>query len=120
MLTHVWTPADVVLILTTVTTGVCSIIAALKATKSARSSKVVEHRAFDNARKLDTIHSLTNGNLCRVQEELEITRRNNEYLELVVDELRSKCGDHRIEDAKRLITERLAMVGGRRKEDVAS
>lgn len=120
MLNHSWTPADMVMVLSAIFTGVCSIIAALKATKSEKTSKVIENKAFDNSMKLDSIHSLANGNLSRAQEDLENARKNNEYLELVIDELRAKCGDHRIEDAKRVTTERLAMVGGRRKEDLAN
>jgi hypothetical protein len=64
---HNWNPSDYVMVITAASTGlftgICSIIAAWKATKSDNKSSIVVEKADINGQKLDDIHALTNGNL---------------------------------------------------------
>lgn len=67
-----YSPTDIVLILTAIFTGICSVIAAVKSNAGARDSKSNGDK-LDAAKdtldkqdtKLETIHTVSNGNLSR-------------------------------------------------------
>lgn len=131
-MTHVWSPSDVVMILTAVFTGICSVIAAWKANQSnkkadlaayksdiaAHSAQVVSDKADDNGAKLDEIHTLTNGNLSRTQEELDQTIKMKNFLEKLVIELTTDCPPGTLEKARKNVESKEAQIGKRRKTDI--
>ena len=117
MVPHSWSPSDVVMVLTAIFTGICSVIAAWKATKSEKKSEIIAAKADDNASKLNTIHSLTNGNLTRTQIELEAEKRRNSYLEKLVVELTDGSPPGTLEKAKKTVESKQAKIGKRRKTD---
>jgi hypothetical protein len=129
---HSWGPADYVMVIGAVFTGLCSLVAAIRATKSdskattaAQKSEIAAHKAdivaemaSDNSDKLDSIHRLTDGNLTKTQDQLEQEKRKNSYLEDLVIELTTHCGPNEIERAKRRVLENQAKIGKRRKTDI--
>lgn len=117
MLGHNWTPADMVMVISAIFTGVCSIIAALKATKSEKISKVVSSKATDNSDKLDSIHSLTDGNLTRTQQELELEKIKNAHLQRIIIELSEECPKDKIAAVMKKVNEEEAKIGKRRRSD---
>lgn len=84
----------------------------------AEKAEKVAEKAEDNSTKLDQIHSLTNGNLSRTQEELEQAIRRRDFLEKVLIELTSNCPPGTLETATKNVEIKQAQIGKRRKSDV--
>jgi len=93
-------------------------IAAEKADVAAKKAEETATRAEENSKKLNEVHTLTDGNLTRTQAQLEQERRKNQFLEDLVMELTSKCGPDEIEIARKRVAEKQAKIGKRRKTDV--
>jgi hypothetical protein len=100
-----------VLIITTISTGICSIIAAIKGTSA---SKVTN----ENKVTLDKVHQLTNGNLTKTKDELLEERKKREYLEDVILELLDKAPSGTLEQIKAKVDAKKAAIGNRRREDI--
>lgn len=136
---YTWTPADWILIIGAIFAGITSTIGAWharkannKATVAAEKSDIaagkadaaaerainVENRATVNSNKLDEIHTLTNGNLSRTQEELEQVTRQRDYLDKLVIELTARCTPGTLEKAKKDLDQKQAQIGKRRKTDL--
>ena len=129
---NTWTPSDYVLVIGAIFTGLCSLVAAIKATKAdnkatiaaqksdiaAIEAKAVSEKANENSQKIDEVHHLTNGNLSRTQEELEIEKRKNEWLEKLITELTDNCPPGELDKAKKNLLAKQAKIGKRRKTDV--
>lgn len=105
------TATEWVLIITTVTTGICSIIAAIKGTSASRVTN-------ENKTTLDKVHQLTNGNLTKTKDELIEERRKREYLEDVILELLDTAPSGTLEHVKARVDAKKAAIGNRRKEDI--
>jgi|SRR6266850_3071796 len=119
MIAHNWSPTDVVLIITSISGGICSIIAALRATKASEKADQVANNQIVNSQKLDEVHTLANGNLTKAQEELEMVKRQKEFLDKLVIELTSNSPVGLLEDARKRVETKLAEVGKRRRSDVS-
>lgn len=117
---HSWSPSDVVMILTALFGGLCSLVAAIKATKSDNKSSIVSEKADINGQKLDEIHTLTNGNLSKTQEELDLVKKRAEYQDKLILELADCTPPGCLDDAKKRVEAKLAEVGNRRKSDLES
>lgn len=101
-----------VLIITTISTGICSIIAAIKGNNA---SKVTT----ENKVTLEKVHQLTNGNLSKTQDELIEERRKREYLEDVILELLDAAPSGTLERVKSKVDAKKAAIGNRRREDIS-
>jgi hypothetical protein len=121
---HNWNPSDYVMVITAASTGlftgICSIIAAWKATKSDNKSSIVVEKADINGQKLDDIHALTNGNLSKTQNELDYERKRRVFLDKVLMELADKCPAGLLDEAKKTVMEKEAAIGKRRRSDLES
>ena len=126
-----WSPSDVVMIITAVFGGLCSLVAAIKATSANNKATVAaqksdiaaikaqetQNKANENSLKIDEVHTLTNGNLTKTQEELEVERRRSAFLDKLVTELTDNCPPGELEKAKKRVEEKQAKIGRRRKSD---
>lgn len=72
----------------------------------------------ENSQKIEEVHSLTNGNLSKTQEELEQERRKTDYLEKLVTELTDNCPPGKLDEAKKNVEKKAAKIGKRRKTDL--
>ena len=77
---HNMTATDIVLILTCVFTGVCSVIAALKSNKASKDTE-------GNKEKLEKIHDQTNGNLSEMKLKQHKIEEENARLQRIIQEL---------------------------------
>jgi hypothetical protein len=116
---HTWSPADVVMVISSVFAGFTGLIAAWRAGRSENKSDLVVKKADQNSEKLDDIHTLTNGNLSRTQEDLDLARKRLSFLEKVLAEISDKCTPGVIDAAKKKVEEKQAAIGKRRRADLA-
>lgn len=117
---HNWSPSDVVMILTALFGGLCSLVAAIKATKSENKSSIVSEKADVNGQKLDEIHTLTNGNLTKTQAELDLAKKRVEYQDKLLLELADCTPPGCVDEAKKRVETKLAEIGNRRKSDLST
>lgn len=94
---------DIVLILTCVFTGLCSVIAAVKSNNASKNTS-------DSQGTINTIHKLTNGNLAEAKAKLERVEQERDKLQRLVQELanaappgslaeiKTRADDHRADD----------------------
>lgn len=127
-----WGPADYVMVISAIFTGIASTIAAIRATKAdnkatvaaeksdlaAEKAELVSNTAQVNTEKLDEIHHLTNGNLSKTQDELELEKRKNAFLEKVIIEITAECPSGTLDKAKKNVEMKEAKIGKRRKNDL--
>lgn len=127
-----WSPSDVVMILTAFFAGVGGLISAWKSTQTkniatevraeqkfvAAKAEQVAAKAEENNQKLDEVHSLTNGNLSRTQEELDAAIKRRDFLEKLVIEITAACPPGTLEKASKAIELKQAQIGKRRRSDL--
>lgn len=121
-----WDPSQWVLVITTVSTAVCSIIAAIKANSSKKASEevkaittvsndkldAVKDKAEENQSKLESIHNLSNGTMTEMKNNLLITTQRNEYLNKIIDSLVAKLPPGALEEAHRNLYRRSSDLVG--------
>ena len=112
------TATDYVLIIGAVFTGICSVIAAVKANRSAIVSKQTAVKTGTNEAKLNQIHNLTNGSLDKIRTELVLEKAKNEHLQALVMALTDLAPSGTLELIQEKLLSRQANIGMRRAEDV--
>jgi len=120
-----WGPADWVMVIGAVFAGIVSIVNSIKTNQTKKivveSQAQIEHAVEQskvNEEKIDIVHSLTNGNLTRTQQDLDLARRRLSFLEKVLAEISDKCTPGTIDSAKRKVEEGQAKIGKRRISDM--
>lgn len=97
------TATDITLILTCFFTGICSIIAAIKANKSSNTNE-------SNSNKLDVIHQQTNGNLSEQKAKLEELNRKYERAQRIIMELANEAPPGSLGKVKTRVDDSLDVV----------
>lgn len=82
-----YTATELVLIISAIFTGLCSVIAAWKANSAAKSGNTSNEKLDDARIKLEAVHETTNGNLTKKDEEIANLKQGSKYLRSLIIEL---------------------------------